>query len=403
MTSHAHHQARPSTHVAALLAATLQLLVLSASSIAATSWDERALQRYYAPREVVFENGYEVVDSPSLTATPLKEMPAGSARIAAHLDVSGTRYYMTDWSFERYVSGGRTPNWIRPKGSQKSPGATGVGSAPFKLKGTRLLAAWPGFDPPYNGWMLLTSEDLPDAYLLIIHIGMIKGGRDMKAFHQHYSALAVSPLMPETVPPTLSLHQNMNFVPNHWKMATATDYRHMHEAVANAQQMAVRRMMPSGAVSDATFEPSFHKLGNGYVYALSDYKNYPHTVIPLAGKSVSMGDRTSSSSFLDFRQDPDVGDYLPAYARMRDGRYRFIEWRPFGQSNEWSNSQSYVDGKAHPTGVVFKCPANNLSASIKKSLSEMTLHPASRMLGQMWAQKGDLRVTVDGATKWGSL
>ncbi len=75
------------------------------------------LKRVSPPQEMSFANGYEVVAGPTADAKPLKVMPAGSAKVAANLDVDGRRYYMTDWSYER-LQQGLSYNWIRPLGAE---------------------------------------------------------------------------------------------------------------------------------------------------------------------------------------------------------------------------------------------------------------------------------------------
>lgn len=66
-----------------------------------------------------FPNGYEVVTEPSATAMAVKRMPAGTANIAAHLDVGGRRYYMTDWSYSQFTQG-KTSYWIRVEGAARA-------------------------------------------------------------------------------------------------------------------------------------------------------------------------------------------------------------------------------------------------------------------------------------------
>lgn len=71
------------------------------------------LKRVSPPQDMSLPNGYEVVAEPTADAKPIKVMPPGLAKVAANLDVGGQRYYMTDWSYERFREG-MSYNWIRP-------------------------------------------------------------------------------------------------------------------------------------------------------------------------------------------------------------------------------------------------------------------------------------------------
>lgn len=81
---------------------------------AATSWDASALKTVSPRADRSFPNGYEVVTEPGLNGQVIKEMPAGDAMVAAYVEVGGQRYYMTDWSYDRYRQG-LMYNWIRAK------------------------------------------------------------------------------------------------------------------------------------------------------------------------------------------------------------------------------------------------------------------------------------------------
>jgi formylglycine-generating enzyme required for sulfatase activity len=81
----------------------------------AFGWEESALKMISPHRDEMFSSGFEVVSEPNSTATATKKMPAGLAKVAAYLEVEGQRYYMTDWSYDRYQNG-MSYNWIRPLG-----------------------------------------------------------------------------------------------------------------------------------------------------------------------------------------------------------------------------------------------------------------------------------------------
>lgn len=71
--------------------------------------------KVYAKSETrEFPEGYEIISTPSETASLIKTMASGSASIAGYADVNDKRYFISDWSYERYKSG-QSYNWIRPK------------------------------------------------------------------------------------------------------------------------------------------------------------------------------------------------------------------------------------------------------------------------------------------------
>ncbi|SKA94937.1 hypothetical protein SAMN02745166_02248 [Prosthecobacter debontii] len=89
-------------------------LVMPSLVSAATSWDASALKTMFPRADRFFPQGYEVVTEPSFSGQVIKEMPAGDAMVAAYLEVNGQRYYMTDWSYDRYRQG-LSYHWIRSK------------------------------------------------------------------------------------------------------------------------------------------------------------------------------------------------------------------------------------------------------------------------------------------------
>ncbi|MEJ6573109.1 MAG: caspase family protein [Akkermansiaceae bacterium] len=66
---------------------------------------------YSPPQEIQFPNGYDVVDD---RGEIIKQLPnERSANVQAYDDSTGIRYYMSDWSYQRYREKGIKPNWIR--------------------------------------------------------------------------------------------------------------------------------------------------------------------------------------------------------------------------------------------------------------------------------------------------
>ena len=121
-------------------------ILFSFSTTQSQAWDKSALKTYSPPRELPFENGYDIVPAPSASESAIKQMPSGTAMIAAYLDAGGRRYYMTDWSYDRYNSGGIEPNWIRPSGTgSSSPGgspAVGVAQSSPKSGVRERISGW---------------------------------------------------------------------------------------------------------------------------------------------------------------------------------------------------------------------------------------------------------------------
>lgn len=107
----------------------LRLALLLAAPLCLPAQSPKDLSVRGQVEEMSFPNGYEVVTEPSATAVVVKRMPAGTANVAAHLDVAGRRYYMTDWSYSQFTQG-KTAYWIRLEGAAKS--ASGLVVLPQK-------------------------------------------------------------------------------------------------------------------------------------------------------------------------------------------------------------------------------------------------------------------------------
>ncbi|SKA94934.1 hypothetical protein SAMN02745166_02247 [Prosthecobacter debontii] len=134
-------------------------LLSVAMACAATSWDTSALKTLSSPAERSFPDGYEVVSEPNLGAGAIKKMPAGDAMVAAYLDVGSRRYYMSDWSYDRYRQG-LSYNWIRPLLETSSMGSSalpeeGVSQAQGQVQELHVGA-------PLSRWLphLVAGEDL---------------------------------------------------------------------------------------------------------------------------------------------------------------------------------------------------------------------------------------------------
>lgn len=75
----------------------------------------------------MFPCGYEVVAEAAVGGAVVKSFPEGrSATVAAYRDVDGVRYYMTDWSYDRYVAKGVKPNWVRGLSATPAPSGASV-------------------------------------------------------------------------------------------------------------------------------------------------------------------------------------------------------------------------------------------------------------------------------------
>ncbi len=87
------------------------ICLILASTISAFA--DITLKVYAKPETKEFPEGYEIISTPSETASLIKTMASGSATIAGYADVNGKRYFISDWSYERYKTG-QSHNWISP-------------------------------------------------------------------------------------------------------------------------------------------------------------------------------------------------------------------------------------------------------------------------------------------------
>ncbi|MDF1814578.1 MAG: CHAT domain-containing protein [Verrucomicrobiales bacterium] len=97
----------------------------------------QGIQILAAPQEVAFPGGYEVVKQ---DGTVIKRINGPArANVQAYLDSNGVRYFMSDWSYQRYASG-KAANWMRatavPNPPPRQPVARNDGVVPLK----RILA-----------------------------------------------------------------------------------------------------------------------------------------------------------------------------------------------------------------------------------------------------------------------
>lgn len=108
----------------------------------------QGLSVYKSPQKIKFPNGYDVVDNRGVIVKRLPD--ARSANVQAYSDSNGIRYYMSDWSYQRYREKGIKPNWIRGRViSSKSATPNVMGSAKW-----RPLPYW------YNGKFFQYDPDL---------------------------------------------------------------------------------------------------------------------------------------------------------------------------------------------------------------------------------------------------
>ena len=103
--------------VSPLTRSTLVILVLALGCLATALGGE--LVELGEPTVVSFPNGYDVVDHQGRVLKSLPESRA--ATVKAYRQVEGTKLYVSDWSWERFQSAQRPPNYIRSRGGQATP------------------------------------------------------------------------------------------------------------------------------------------------------------------------------------------------------------------------------------------------------------------------------------------
>lgn len=127
---------KPLRHL--LLAAVLLTNTISI----AQAWESSDLTVYKQATELRFPSGFQVVDDASPSANVVKTVSGpADATVSAYVDSRGARFYMSDWSYDRYRSEGIRPNWIRGdaansdssnKASPAATGSTAVKSSDYK-------------------------------------------------------------------------------------------------------------------------------------------------------------------------------------------------------------------------------------------------------------------------------
>ena len=103
--------------VSPLTRSTLVILVLALGCLATALGGE--LVELREPTVVSFPNGYDVVDQQGRVLKSLPESRA--ATVKAYRQAEGTKLYVSDWSWERFQSAQRAPNYIRSRGGQATP------------------------------------------------------------------------------------------------------------------------------------------------------------------------------------------------------------------------------------------------------------------------------------------
>lgn len=100
------------------------ILILFLACVVPTQGAEKIIP-LEGPREIDAAMGHTIYAKPSLSAKVLKSVPeAAKVMVAAYAEAPDGRFYISDWSWERYVQKKIEPNWIRihPGEAQDAPG-----------------------------------------------------------------------------------------------------------------------------------------------------------------------------------------------------------------------------------------------------------------------------------------